>query len=390
MRQQGRRRRNGTLGALTILLASLEQAGLAGQVRPEGETTELSSCRSSLTEKSKELGNAELTFVTRGAPHAVFERGDANPNAEGRIKPTLATILPPDVEPTLECRTWACALKLRRGGLAVTGSALVAWRDALLADSRFREGAGGAISVGRGAPEGIYFRAPSPREPSMPHQIFPGTTVEECRRSHAEVTRHLDRVLDAAEDAVPLLHRFPLRGPNTKLTEQLTREVSRILGDPAHAVECRGRICRVSLGADHVNELKRLRRDTWLRSFIRDEVPLSVKGWYYLVVDEAPQTDGSRVLTEWLQRFESSTALKTCGAAHADSAGIVIVRVQLSANGPEIDLSGPLADSALAVCVRKALGAAIASGSSPGPVRPAVKARRYLFPAATPSRPLQF
>ena len=397
-----------------VTLAGLLGAVLAASLPCAAAGADLAECAPRLEELRREAAALEPVYVARAFTPTVFARSSPNPAAHAALLPELEAVFaalgagPQRPSLALECRVWACRMKV----LQPAGTGTRVWEQALtthprlaarirnadvsarrpLADPLTGEAMAEAtvflkLADPSGGPAGTSPPASQPRDPAPATAALCQAEIDQTQRRIATMKKLVARDLSPAE-------RFAAEPAN----EALTREMSPLLRQAlttfppvVHGarVSCRGMICEVALPAGTT-----FPRESWLALWHRPSLeprvigvaPSGSKG--YLKVRAAQVLDGRVVLANLVAAINRQPFLDDCHTRHPGS-GHLLVRyvlprcdrdIRTAAEGIKLEYSGSLVDTPLGKCVVDELGRAVAAAPLPAQVMGAYHDERYDWP----------
>jgi hypothetical protein len=362
-----------------------------------------------LASTSAALAEVERDYVARVYARTLFASGTPNAAAERVLQPLLERAMqlasPTAPALALECRTWACRIRVLQGA----GLQAASWEKALAGPSLVGRIHSIAV-VGRrpttDALHGedlveatVYFKLTDPSgEPRMTFSLSaPSVPTSECAARLAAVEKRqaaMKRIIE--RDASPA-ERFAREPASPALTRELEGRLRRATaGLPAAftglTAACHGVICQVQPRAG-----VKLGRSEWQQLEGRPEVASVIvgraygDGAYWLV--RPPLTaDGREILDRLVAEIEAGPMLATCRKRHP-ATGHLLVNYVLAGRDPlgrpaaRIGLSavctGSLAESPLGRCIADELERALASATLPAEFLNWTKIRRYDFDASS-------
>jgi RNA polymerase sigma-70 factor (ECF subfamily) len=408
--------------ALPAARLAVADAGAAGERQAPAT---LSACLVEVTRLREQVAVAENEALWSVLPPRLFERGEANPQAEAQLAPALARMFAGDagaaLSRRLECRSWACRLTVlddqpRRAGRwqallqndREIGFASPRVRHCgLRSGGKVRDPASGAIVVRflvyftLADPSGrpMTYRPPAGgpgRRGKLPLVARPAEplppTLGPCRAEALALGARLASALADVEENLDPLERFAKAAPDPGLSAEITAEMRRVLAtsDPAYRAECRADVCQFR-GPEPAHVWRRtLSREEglgWRLGGMQSELysPL----WFATVKSDAELESG-----RWLQaKLDelAGTARERCAREHPQAAGKLDVRLAISllgqgsAAGTTQELSAEygheLAATPVGACVAAALERALATTQAPATAVAAQAHRVLSFPA---------
>jgi hypothetical protein len=355
-------------------------------------------CPAALAAERLAHAAAARSFGAHARGHTAFALGGPAPQAEARLRPLVARLLPADAggppAHRLECRRWACKLVIEaRDRDDVRG-----WLDRLQRDAALGRHTRG-LSVMPRAPLAwprpaeaeppsfawtVYLKRSPPDDPPSPALTPSSICPAELQRLEAE-----RRALAAAvERDLPRHLRFHGEPPNPALTREIAAEVQRLLGagPAAPTVECRGAICRLLPAAGDPPDYgfaAKLDRDERFRRRI-DGGNCCVGGRFYEI--GAPgRAFGPDVLEALATRMEEALRVLACGRL-APPGGWLDVRLRLAPDGVAeedtvvgpigLRFGGPLVHTDLGRCWRREIARQAREATLPAKISPAITYRR--------------
>jgi hypothetical protein len=382
-------------GALAALAVATAMA------RAEGEP----DCAARFAKASAALAQVERDYVTRVYARTLFASGTANPAAERALGPLLERAMqvarpdPPSL--ALECRTWACRIRV----LHAARLTAAAWEQALASPPLAGRLHSIAV-VGRrpttDALDGedlveatVYFKLTDPSGEQVAASSMAMATVKgpECATRLADLEKRqaaMKRIIE--RDASPA-ERFAREPPDAPLTRDLETRLRRATaGLPATfsglALACRGVICQVRPRADATlgpSEWQELERHPQLAAVI---VGRAYQGAAYWLVRPSRTADGRMILDRLVGKIETGPLLTGCQERHP-AAGHLLVSYVLAGRDPlgrpaaksglTTIYTGSLAETPLGRCVADEVARALATAALPAEVLNYTKVRRYDF-----------
>jgi hypothetical protein len=366
-------------------------------------------CAARFAKTAAALAQVERDYVARVYARTLFASGTANPAAERALRPLLERAMQPaSPEPpsvALECRTWACRIRV----LHAARLTAAVWEKAL-AGPLLAGRVHSIAVVGRrpttDALDGedlveatVYFKLTDPSgEPlassSMAMAFVPGP---ECAMRLADLEKRqaaMKRIIE--RDASPA-ERFAREPPDAPLTREMEARLRRATaGLPAPfsglALACRGVICQVRPRADAAlgpSQWQQLERHPELAAVV---VGRAYQGAAYWLVRPSRTADGQMILDRLVGKLEAGPLLASCHKLHP-AAGHLLVSYVLAGRDPlgrpaaksglTTIYTGSLAERPLGRCVADEIARALATTSLPAEVLNYTKVRRYDFEAGS-------
>jgi phage tail protein X len=392
----GWRSRSGVLAALALVATT-------AAVRAEDDA----DCLARFAARTVALDQLESDFVRRVYARTLFVTGKANPTAARALGPLLEQAMqlaapePPAV--ALECRTWACRIRVLHGARIDPA----AWEKALRAPGLLGRLHSIAV-VGRrpttDALDGedlveatVYFKLVDPsgeRVASRSGRLV-GVEAAKCAATLAAVEKRMAAMKAIIDRDASPSQRFARAPANPALTAELEARLRQAkVGLPAPlaapfarlAVECHGVICQVQpaagvkLGAD---EWRQLERRPPLADVI---VGRAYEAAAYWLVRPPQTADGRAIVERLVAEVEAGPLLESCHKQHP-AAGHLLVSYVLAGRDPlgraakkgglSVICTGSLAETPLGRCVAEELGRTMASAALPAEVLNWTKNRRY-------------
>jgi hypothetical protein len=360
-------------------------------------------CPARLAARTAAADQLSVEFVARVYPRTLFAATQPNPTAERTLEPLLDAAMqrvarePPAV--ALECRTWACRIRLLHGARLDPAG----WEKAL-GGPGLRGRLHSIAVVGRrptiDALDGedlveatVYFKLTDPSGQAVATRAARAgdSALGDCAASLADVEKRIDSMRSIiTRDASPA-ERFAREPDNAPLTSELEARLRQsTVGMPALfaalAVACHGVICQVQpppggkLGAEQWRQLERQRP---LAELI---VGRAYEGAAYWLVRPRETGNGKVIVERLVAEVEAGPLLSGCHKQHP-AAGHLLVSYALAGRDPlgraarkgglSAICTGSLAETPLGRCVADELGRVLAAASLPAEVLNWTKSRRY-------------
>jgi hypothetical protein len=346
------------------------------------------------------MARIEADFVQRAYARTVFRSGAPNAEAEKVLRPIIEMMMESTARDrpafALECRTWACRIRVLHAAWANAAR----WEGVL----RSRELAGrlhAVTVVGRrptsDAIDGedlveatVYFKLIDPSGASLAalsrRRGVPGddcpTELAKIEKRTAAMQRAMARDLSPAE-------RFAAEPLDTALTADVQARLAQAsTGLPASfaglAATCHGVICQVQPRAALAPaDWQRLEARPQLKQVI---VGRAYQGAAYWLVRRPGTADGKVIVDGLVAALEAGPAFATCHHQHP-KAGHLLVSYVLAGKDPlgrparkpglSTVITGSLADTPLGRCLAAELEGALATRTVPADTLNWTRTRRY-------------
>jgi hypothetical protein len=385
----------------TVALVALATATARAADEPD--------CAARFAQTSATLAEVERDYVARVYARTLFASGTANAAAERVLRPLLeramqlASADPPSL--ALECRTWACRIRVLHGARLDAA----AWERALAGASLAGRIHSIAV-VGRrpttDALDGedlveatVYFKLTDPSGEQLAASSTDMAFVRgpDCATQLAGLEKRLAAMKRIIERDASPAERFARERPDPQATRDLEARLRRATAElPAPfaglAVACRGVICQVQPRAG-----VRLGRPEWQKLERHPELAAVVvgrayQGAAYWLVRPSRTADGRVVLDQLVAELEAGPLLTSCRKRHP-AAGHLLVSYVLAGRDPlgrpaakgglTTICTGSLAETPLGRCVADEIARALATAALPADVLNYTKNRRYDFDAGS-------
>lgn len=219
-------------------------------------------------------------------------------------------------------------------------------------------------------------------------------TLASCLETRASLEGELDKTL-------PPMRRFELsegRPGDPALEGRFGRELSRVLADVDHSLECRGDVCRIEIVTGENDEptwMEKVQHDREIRAlasrmtFVAPRPttdPVSGKGLlahqFFVGLKERDAVSGMEILEGLIAELERSGAIERCAREHPDDAGTLTYRLRIDGDRTRIgiDLGGDLYATAAGRCIGEAQAQIAAAETLPDNVSRAMKYHHIRLP----------
>jgi RNA polymerase sigma-70 factor, ECF subfamily len=379
-----------------------------------GDSVDLTGCLARLERARQAQAAVEPVYLQRAYTPSLFASGAANPAAYQALLPALeqafdATARGPQRPAlALECRTWACRLKV----LQPARSPTAAWEAALTTH---------AALAGRILKSEVNARRPTADpltgEALVEATVFlkladpsggrlattsvaadrkgsPPATVALCQGELTRVERETSAMKATLEKDLTPEQRFHSEPADEPLTREMAARLRQAA--PVARIACRGTVCEVTLPPGQTLDVegwRSLQRHPALRERAFGLAPAGQKA--YLRVLPIQVVDASATLAAATAKVAASPLLDDCYTRHPATGHLLVRYLVRAGDGRtprpaderiQLEYSGSLLDTPLAQCVAAELARAVAAIPLPTHVMGGYHDVRYDWPRATQRR----
>ncbi|HXU80297.1 MAG TPA: hypothetical protein VN914_02795, partial [Polyangia bacterium] len=314
---------------------------------------ELAACQAEVRRLRAEGATAEVERRKRLSPHEQFALGNANPMAAAALAPAVDRLLGGSAAPahTLECRTWACRLKValtKEDERRVNG-----WMKGLQSDEELGErvagiefhagtpgkdplsGAGVSqrdVFIALAAPSGKRVPATLRSEPpAVETTPLPGNAGG-CAAEVKALRAQIQRAKDDQQAHLSPDERFARGAPAPKLTDELRAVIASKFPDATSTgleLECRALVCRARWEKGPLDWSHQLYDVPAFRAMA--DGALYSQAIYFVMAPER-RADGLGFLKDLVKRFMAGRAAADC-EARFPARGTLSVKLHLPKTG---------------------------------------------------------